>query len=141
MATERVDGEARRRLVALLLGGSGVNFEDLIARRLLACLLGSGCLLLGGGGGLRHVVLVAVVDVGVVGGVLVVVVVVVELVVVTVVVVVVVCNLESAGRNVSNSVLNMKRITKSLKLAQKKSDNENNTDKKVMIEEDRKKVE
>jgi hypothetical protein len=56
--------------------------------------------------------LVAVVDVGVVGGVLVVVVVVVELVVVTVVVVVVVCNLESAGRHVSNSVNNMKSITK-----------------------------
>ena len=112
--TNGVDGEARRSGALLLLGRS-INDNRLIARRLLACLLGSGCLLLGGGGGICHLVvlvlLVLLVDV-VVGGVLVVVVVVVVvLVVVTVVVVVVVCNLESRGRNVSNSVNNMKNIT------------------------------
>lgn len=36
---------------------------------------------------------------------------------------------------------NMRRITKSLKLAQKTNENETNTDKKVLLEEDRKKVE
>lgn len=53
-------------------------------------------------------------------------------------------NLDDAVKILQNFEVgrqNMKRITKSLKLAQKKSDNENNTDKKVLLEEDRKKVE
>ena len=105
MSIEKRVGAVR----CFFLGGGVSSYNDgLIARHLLACLLGGGCLLLGGGGGICHVV-VLVVDV-VIGGIVLVVLVVV-LVVVIVLVVVVVCNLESTGRNVSNSVNNIKNIT------------------------------
>jgi hypothetical protein len=93
-----VNGEARQQGALLLLDGSIHDDGILLAHCLLACLLGSRCLL-GGGCGIRHVIiLVVLLGSGIVGGILVdfvIIIVVIAIVIVAIIVVVIVCNLET----------------------------------------------